>query len=171
MGIQSGEIHLLHNLKKIRVHFLSDSRNLNKELKRKPYPMPNINGMLMKLEGFQYATSLDSNMGYYHIWLTEYASNLCIEVLSKVNPIGSMKTWGKPSCTLCTKERSEIVSRSRRRYGNLINACSEIYGACRHNLRFHRFNWNWWSSQGERVSCFSTYSYWKMIRKWKEISI
>ena len=45
------------------------------------------------------------------------------EVLAKVNPIGSMKTWGKPSCTLCMKERLEIVSRSRRRYGNLINAC------------------------------------------------
>ena len=29
--------------------------------------MPNINGMLLKLEGFQYATLLDLNMGYYHI--------------------------------------------------------------------------------------------------------
>ena len=56
------------------------------------------------------------------------------EVLAKVNPIGSMKTWGKPSCTLCMKERLEMVSRSRRRYGNLINACSEIYGAYRIGL-------------------------------------
>ena len=24
---------------------------------------------------------------------------------AKVNPIGSMKTWGKPSLTLCMKER------------------------------------------------------------------
>ena len=61
------------------------------------------------------------------------------EVLAKVNPIGSMKTWGKPSCTLGMKEGLEIVSRSRCRYRNLINACSEIYGACRHNPRFHRF--------------------------------
>ena len=38
--------------------------------------MPNINGILLKLEGFQYATSLDINMGYYHIQLTEDASNL-----------------------------------------------------------------------------------------------
>ena len=60
-------------------------------------------------------------------------------ILCKVNPIGLMKTWSKSSCTLCAKERLEIVSRSRRRYGKLINACSEIYGACRHNLRFHRF--------------------------------
>ena len=34
------------------------------------------------------------------------------EVLAKLNPIGSMKTWGKPSCTLCMKERLEIVGRS-----------------------------------------------------------
>ena len=65
------------------------------------------------------------------------------KVLAKVNPIGSMKTWGKPSCTLCMKERLKIVSRSRRRYRNLINACSDIYGACRHNPRFHRFTRNW----------------------------
>ena len=27
-------------------------------------------------------------------------------ILSTVNPIGSMKTWGKSSCTLCMKERT-----------------------------------------------------------------
>ena len=50
-----------------RVRFLSDFRNINKELQRKPYPMPKINEMLLKLEYFQYDTSLDLNMGYYHI--------------------------------------------------------------------------------------------------------
>ena len=29
--------------------------------------MPNIIEMLLKSEGFQYATSLDFKMGYYHI--------------------------------------------------------------------------------------------------------
>ena len=32
--------------------------------------------MLLNLEGFQYATSLDLNMGYY-ISISEQASNLC----------------------------------------------------------------------------------------------
>ena len=32
--------------------------------------MPKINDMLLELEGFQYATSLDLNMGYYHILLS-----------------------------------------------------------------------------------------------------
>ena len=37
------------------VRFLSDFRNINKKLNQKPYPMPKTNGMLLKLEGFQYA--------------------------------------------------------------------------------------------------------------------
>ena len=43
--------------------------------------MPKINEMLLKLEGFQYATSLDLNMGYYYILLRESESNLCTIIL------------------------------------------------------------------------------------------
>ena len=31
-----------------KVHFISNFRNLNKQLKLKPYPMPNINEILLK---------------------------------------------------------------------------------------------------------------------------
>ena len=64
--------------KLIRVHFLSDFRDLNRQLKQKPYPMPKINEMLLKLKGFHYVTSLDLNMGYHHIQLSENTSNLCM---------------------------------------------------------------------------------------------
>ena len=47
-----------------QVRFLSDFRNLNKQLKQKLYPIPKINDMLLNLEGFQYVTSLYLNMGY-----------------------------------------------------------------------------------------------------------
>ena len=50
-----------------QVRFLSEFRNLNKQLKQKPHPVPKINEMLFKLEGFKYDTSLDLNMGYDHI--------------------------------------------------------------------------------------------------------
>ena len=50
---------------------------MNKQLNSKPYLMPKINEMLFKLEGFQYATSLDLNMVYYHIQLGQNSSNLC----------------------------------------------------------------------------------------------
>ena len=60
-----------------QVRFLSNFRNLNKQLKRKPYTMLIINEVLLKLESFQYATSLDLNMGYYHIRLGKKSSNSC----------------------------------------------------------------------------------------------
>src|SRR5687768_8092590 len=41
--------------------------------------------MLQKLEDFMYATSLDLNMGYYHLMLTPNASRLCTVALP----------WGK----------------------------------------------------------------------------
>ena len=59
------------------VRFINDFRELNKRIKRKPYPIPKIQDMLLKLEGFQYATSLDLNMGYYHIELTPESKQLC----------------------------------------------------------------------------------------------
>ena len=67
------------------VRFISDFRELNKRIKRKPYPIPKIQDMLLKLEGFQYATSLDLNMGYYHIELSPDSKKLCTIVLP----------WGK----------------------------------------------------------------------------
>ena len=41
--------------------------------------------MLLKLEGFQYTTSLDLKLGYYHIRLSENTSNLYTIIL----------LWGK----------------------------------------------------------------------------
>ena len=56
-----------------------------------------------------------------------------------------METWGKSSFTLYIKERIKIIKRLQLRYSQLNNACLEVYGACRHILRFHRFIRNWWS--------------------------
>ena len=64
---------------------LSGFRNLNKKLKRKPYSMPKMNGILLKLEGFQYATSLDLSMGYYHIWFINTTSNLIFVIIVNVH--------------------------------------------------------------------------------------
>ena len=50
--------------------------------------MPNINEMLLKFEGFQCATSLNLNMGYYHIQLSKNTSNLCTIII----PWGNIST-------------------------------------------------------------------------------
>jgi hypothetical protein len=68
-------------------HFISDFHELNKRIKHKPYPIPKIQDLLMKLEGFQYSTSLDLNMGYYHIELTPFSKQLC----TIVTPFGKYK--------------------------------------------------------------------------------
>ena len=49
------------------LRFISDLKEVNKRIKRKPFPMPKIQDLLLKLDGLKYAPSLDSNMGYYHI--------------------------------------------------------------------------------------------------------
>jgi transposase InsO family protein len=59
------------------VRFISDFRELNKRIKRQPYPIPKIQNLLLKLEGFKYGTALDLNMGYYHIELSDSAKELC----------------------------------------------------------------------------------------------
>ena len=46
--------------------------------------MPNINEMLFKLKGFQYDTSINFKMGYYHILLRKNSSNLCMIILPRV---------------------------------------------------------------------------------------
>ena len=65
--------------------FISDFWNLNIQLKRKPYPMPKIREIILKLEGFKYTMSLDLDMVYYHILISEEARNVCTIILP----------WGK----------------------------------------------------------------------------
>ena len=55
--------------------------------------MPKTNEILLKLEGFQYDTSLDLNMGYYHIRLIKNASNLCKIIISWKNINTSVYQW------------------------------------------------------------------------------
>lgn len=67
------------------VRVLTDFRELNKFIKRKPFPLPKISDLLQKLEGFKYATAIDLSMGYYHVQLDEESQNLCSFVMP----------WGK----------------------------------------------------------------------------
>ena len=59
------------------VRFISDFRYLNKNLVRKPYPIPKIADVLQKLEGISYATALDLNLGYYTVRLDFSSQKLC----------------------------------------------------------------------------------------------
>ena len=69
------------------VRVVSDFREINKRIVRKPFPIPKISTVLQELEGFTYATALDLNMGYYTIRLDPDASKICTIILP----------WGKYS--------------------------------------------------------------------------
>ena len=63
------------------VQLLSYLWHLKRQLKCNPYPMPKIREISLKSEGFKYATSLDLNMVYYNICISEEAGNLCMSIL------------------------------------------------------------------------------------------
>ncbi len=63
--------------KDLTVRTISDFRELNIRIVRKPCPIPKISTTLQELEGFTYATALDLNMGYYTIRLDLQASEMC----------------------------------------------------------------------------------------------
>lgn len=59
--------------------FLTDLSQVNKSIKRKPYPLPNISDIIQKLlERFILASALDLNMGYSHKRLDPNAQDICI---------------------------------------------------------------------------------------------
>ena len=62
-----------------------------------------------------------------------------VKILWKGNPISCVKTFGTKKCKLCSKERIEILKATRKDQKSIINKNNEIYGACRHKPRFHKF--------------------------------
>ena len=68
------------------VRFISDFREVNKRLIRKPYPIPKIS-TVQEMEGFTYATALDLNIGYYTLRLDPNTQRICTIILP----------WGKYS--------------------------------------------------------------------------
>ncbi|MGH7954975.1 MAG: reverse transcriptase family protein [Gloeomargaritales cyanobacterium] len=70
-----------------RVRIITDFRVLNTLTIRQPHPIPKINDIIQRMEGFTFATCLDLNMGYYHIALDEESQDICTIVLP----------WGKYS--------------------------------------------------------------------------
>ena len=61
-----------------------------------------------------------------------------MKILQRINPFGFQKRVRSHSCQLCSAERYWLI-KARMKGDNLMNANSEIYGACRHQSCFHRF--------------------------------
>jgi hypothetical protein len=59
------------------VRTISDFKELNKQIVRKSYPIPEISTTLQELEGFTHATALEISMGYYTTRLDPAAAEMC----------------------------------------------------------------------------------------------
>jgi len=59
------------------IRFVSDLRKLYACLERHPYPLPLVEEVVWRMDGFTYATCLDLNRGYYHFVLDEKGRKLC----------------------------------------------------------------------------------------------
>jgi transposase InsO family protein len=59
-----------------RIRIITDFRELNKCIIRKPWPMPHIADLLQDIGQFRWVTALDLSMGFYNFELSEEASNL-----------------------------------------------------------------------------------------------
>jgi hypothetical protein len=69
----------------------------------------------------------------------EAPTKVKVSILWQGNPISCNKSFGKMNCFLCMKERILILKHLRENPDIIINSNSEIYRACRHKLKFHRY--------------------------------
>jgi hypothetical protein len=83
------------------VRTISDFRELNKCIERKPYPIPKISTTLQELEGLTNATTLDLNMGYYTIRLDLTAAEMCTIIF----PWGKYCQWDLPDWLTFSKRK------------------------------------------------------------------
>jgi hypothetical protein len=92
------------------VHTISDFRELNNQIVRKPYPIPKISATLQELEGFTYATTLNLNMGYNRIRLDPTAAKICTIIFP----------WGKYSYQRLTVGFAGLADIFQAEMGNLM---------------------------------------------------
>ena len=83
-----------------RVRICIDPTDLNKAILREHYPMNSIDDVATRLHGSKYFTTLDANMGYYQIKLTEESSRLT----TFNTPFGRYRYLRMPMGAKCSSE-------------------------------------------------------------------
>ena len=83
-----------------QVRFLTDFREVNKRIIRKPFPLPKIAETLQQMEKFTYASAVDMNMGYYHISLDLATREIC----SLIFPFGRYRYCRLPMGASCAPD-------------------------------------------------------------------
>ena len=63
------------------VRVLTDLWEVNKNIKRKPFLLPQINNLIQKMQRFKAATALDLSQGYYSVPIDKESSQICTTIL------------------------------------------------------------------------------------------
>ena len=71
------------------IRFVTDFRELNEHVHRSPFLVPPTRDTLHKMEGFQFATTIDMSMGYWHTQLDLESQEKCVITTP----------WGRHACT------------------------------------------------------------------------
>ena len=94
--------------------------------------MPKMNEMLLKLEGFQYTTSIDLNMAFYHIRLSKNTSNLCTVII----------LWGKYRYTCLPMGVANPPEIFQQKMNDLFNGFQFIRAYIENILILTKGNWS-----------------------------
>jgi hypothetical protein len=87
------------------VRTISNFRELNKWIVRKPYPIPKISTTLQEWEGFTYATTLDLNMGYIPTGSTPQPPRCALSYPLGVNTLIRGYQWDLPDRLTFSKQK------------------------------------------------------------------
>ena len=98
-------------------------------------------GKLVKLgeKSDSYAKHFATQLSPENVSSETQRNGITCSIIWQGNPLSVVKTFATRNCTLCAKERTAILKQSRTNPQLLINSNNEIYGACRHRPKFHRY--------------------------------
>ena len=105
------------------IRTVDDFRELNRQIKRKQYPLPKIQDIFHRRQGYKFFTKLDLTLCYYNYELDEESSWLCV----LVTPLGKYRRKRAPMGCCQSSDWAQGAIESALDDHNLLRDCVEAY--------------------------------------------